>query len=464
MKNSLKIASVLIISILFVVSCTKDETITQTDFQIETDVNLNDYSIWGEIISTIFKKEEAQSFYLNALKNGWKDELSIPLAMLVTSHETNFVSYFEEVVDELNHNLSIGDLMYFLNQNPNLALSLYYPDVRSLDEIEIFDNDFKVAVIPNYDAEEYDFYKNGALVLRENSNLDPDFMVLVLQKQEGFIAFSENGTAEDFNLVSAIPYCTGLATQFSSYNKNMNINNLEVTIQGVNYPNPLHKIFILKDKDIINGYNKKCGIQNLTNDDRITSNGSRMMCERDNLNAPENVERVKFPQGKTTRNEFCSWTQSHCKLKVNAFIPTLANSAGTQPFSVTNLQKYVYSWRKGLDAKNWVWTNLDITKWYHLEGQHGDKWVYHWTGINKKTGTTQTTSYSMPTSNSFKDPATGQTTTYGNTVTYSVTKTNKDSDLGNDLVNYCDLCSANGWQGTTYTSGAMNFSVREGGN
>jgi hypothetical protein len=470
MKKLLFFASVLLVSTFFIISCSEDEPITESNLKIEPNVNLNDYSIWGEVISTIFKKQEAQTYYLNTLKNGWEDELSIPLAVLLTNEDAVFVTYFKQAVAELNLDISVEDFISFLRQNPDLALSFYYPDVRTLEEIEIFDASFKVAVIPNHDAEVYNFYKNGLLSITQNSNIDPDFMVLVLQKREGFIALSKNGTEADFEATSVTPYCVDLATQFATLNQNSKVNNTEILLQGVTYPNPLYDIYILKDKDIINGYNDKCGIQNPTANDRVSNSGSRMTCERDGLDDEENVERIKTPYGTSTLDLFgCKWTNKHCTFQINIFVPTAQTSS--QSYFVTNNFKVIHAERKYLKNKGWVWTNLNIFKWKYLEGIDGDYWQYNWIGKHPKgTGTTITNSigFSFSPTITFKEPISGGELTFnlgqGLTAMHSVQRKTTDFDFGNDVIEYCDLCSANGWQGTTYSTGTIEFSVREGGN
>lgn len=337
-----------------------------------------------------------------------------------------------------------------------------------MDEIHAFDSDFKVAVVPNHDDILYDFYKDGVLSLKEASDIDPSFMVIVLQKREGFFVIHQDRILEDFERTSLTPYCSGLDSQFVNYN--IYANQERIVVSNDSILNPLYKKIILKDIDVIKTYNDVCGLQISTQEDRSSTSGAPRGCERDWLDDEENIERIRIPDGKASLKLFgCNWLTRHCTFRVDVFVPTAQSS--NQSYYVDNANKIITERRRKLKSKNWVWTNQNVQKWRFLEGLHGDTWQYNWIGIHPKgNGSTTTTNigFSFSPTVTFKEPISGTEVGFsfgqGLTAMHSVQKKASDFELGNDVVNYCDLSSANGWQGTTYSTGAVEFSIREGGN
>lgn len=77
-------------------SCSKEGIPPQLDVQVDSYSDLYDYSIWGEIISAVFTKPEAQSLYLSALKNNWLEERSIPLGLVLINNKNSLLPFLKK--------------------------------------------------------------------------------------------------------------------------------------------------------------------------------------------------------------------------------------------------------------------------------------------------------------------------------------------------------------------------------
>ncbi len=188
-------------------------------------------------------------------------------------------------------------------------------------------------------------------------------------------------------------------------------------------------------------------------------------CERDDLEGYERVRFVYMVNGSDLRKKFgCKRIHKNCTFAITQyrFVPDENNSAAV----ASQTTKVVSLWEKGLRNGEWVWWNDEDNKyvrWTYCDGDYGNQMLYGVVGKNPEAGNETTNEFSagyggvkfklfgaevsLPLSLGFK---------------FTKKKTNKDFDFGEtENVYYCDPCSANSWQGQTYSTGSVRLRVRE---
>lgn len=192
-------------------------------------------------------------------------------------------------------------------------------------------------------------------------------------------------------------------------------------------------------------------------------------CERDNLDGYERVRFVQMTDGSDLKKKFgCKRTKHNCTFAITQYRLVLdANSSAAVASQTT---KIVNLWERGLRNGLWVWWNDDdnkYVKWNYCpdadgNSEYGDQMLYNVTGKNPQAGNETTTTFTFNGTAVFKIFGLEVTLPLAPGFTFSKKKTNKDFDFGQtENVYYCDPCSANAWNGQTYSTGAVRLRVRE---
>jgi hypothetical protein len=416
---------------LFMLSCEPENLIKNDEVQKNSN-----FEHIGKILSLTLATEQVQQLYLDEMKENWQTEKSVPLVSFVSDAD-DFLVYFEAAAQKLKVENATEDLLFFVQEHPDASLSLYLHDLRELEDLELLDSDFKLAVVSNKESDFLNFYKNGNLIDKKGREEEPDFMTLVLQKREGFIALRKENLLDDFTEYNVVPYCEEMANVLPTLNFNRHSEDVSLYIGTKMFINPVHGIYLIKTVDVMNTYNNFCGEKVMVNN-RPSNAGGR--CERNNADvagASEKFLRLRLPSGKNTREDFCGgWFTNSCNFQVTVIIPTFFIPTQTSPTMVP-VDKYFSLSKSGLDAKSWMYVNLDIAQWQ--TDIHATQWRYLLIGKNPDAGNTTTIQLDG----------------------VSISYTSKDKNLGSALVSYCDSQSANGWQGTTYSTGLAEFSIRK---
>lgn len=503
LKNRLTSFSLLLLLVsLLSYSCQKDvssEILSNSNEEVtilgKDKLSYKHESI-GKILSLVLKSSAGQSIFLNSLSENITEQTdstiaglySIPLIFLMNEeHDSQkFYSIWDSIALTVDSTCNTRYLFEdYFHAFPAMGLSIFDPQEGLEKYLTNLDTDFQVACSVEFLDDSITMFRNGANIGKVGFMIDPVDMTVIVQENEGYwlLTGSQVSSRSDFFEATGIDLCDYVIELLPGYDINIlggaaPGGGANISLGGLAYSNPLQDYTLLLRADVFNVANTNC--DNDVNDDPevIIRSGD---CDRDLWDEPNHRERIirfKIPTAAAKNvlltGSRCAWLNHTCTFLIVAHIPkydgNLSDAEAT--FYGRSIPKHWSCERKWLKNLNWMWTHeIAFSEWNFNEGRMGSYWVYDIIQKNKKEGTEVTISGNAKFSGGVEFNATPEidgveteakiTRNVEAGIGITVKYTHKDWPLGADIVDYCHCQDCNGWQGETYGTGQLSFSVRE---
>jgi hypothetical protein len=463
MKNVIYITFWLL-GILVFSSCEKSEN-THNNPQYR----LNDQSVIDQRLEQIAKvvavaqnNYEFRSQILNIAKQNRMSENAVLYYDIANIYLQSKQLYVKDFFNNLSDSLSLNlPLDYFncdiIDDLPQLTLFIYLvSDQITINQVDQFN---PTIVMPEF----YEFndlddflqtsFDNNLVQKQISNNIEPedqtvisgvyDF-IIVISNYDGFIVTDNSFTLEN---QTTIWERMGVDVPSQEMEDSLSLaytNSDNRLITKINTCN-------IQSVNLISYYGLRAMINRLSeSDDDDPIPPPEDDCPRDDYDGREVLTEVQIDQN--ALKQFCKWTRTYVEIEFNQVL--VANS--TNP-TISALDKIFSDKRKyvkkdklhTLDASKYV----RFLKFHFIEGIHADIYKFKVIGLNHNTGQTQTFSTTLGPSGKFK--ILGQEVNVAFSLNFNRTHTEKDKDLAEDVVYYCDLLN------DQYDTGLIKFRITE---
>lgn len=440
----------------------------------------------AEVFSTMTNNPQFRNLVIDEINSSTtKDNHSVSFLEILQGNNANtFANVFNTAVAATPLALNVN-LNYFINtylkQHPNLCISIFYPNPPNTD-LGYINNQLPVFSEIVYDNSNnpniYEFFRNGAKDPSLTQSSRPEMIVLVLQEREGFISLDKDLITDEtyFNKYSKVQHCQNIIdnTAWSGLSFSSIEEAPSISVGGTNYQNPFHNRYYITDEVITTLYNTSCDnppvppagppppIDVLCNDGQPA--------ERTTFNNTENEEfshSLRIPTGNDLlelNKDWCAWWNRYCRFQVDLFYPT---SFSSETFIYKQTTKYASYDEDDLKDQDFVEPagELVFHQWYYESGNHGNEWQYMWTGKHRRGGDEETIGVNakLAPSAEFKllDLAGIKIKVMEANLNYGLKVTHRDLHVGDDIVFWCDEILINSGRGHKYSTGDIQFFIRE---
>ena len=443
------------IGLLSIISCEKEHTtINQQEnvlFSKTQDEILHSISM---IVAKAQENAAFRSIVYHAAKKNYGNEQTAFFAR-IKDHKINDGLSLQDLLATEATKLGLSaSLVNFeaLSQRGLAKLSFTLYDGTNANDLSTFNYQNPIPVLAEdrklISEEEltciaYDIHLNPVEV---SNTEDPDFALLVVENNQSFVLFDAKNqrSIDGAQLSELLAY--DLDADFSQEVLSAVDTDQNVLIDGMAYQllNPNQAIAYINE-------------QQAQDPDRT---GAGRSCNRDSRNGKEAITGVNVVHSQL--KTFCKWYKKDCRLEINTIFAANPNFALNQAFLSNLPKKYIIGKRKDMkNDKNYAHT-LVLYQWEYQEGNHGDRYVVDFVGKHHNPDGSSTFSIGITPKVKFAildSAATVELTIFN--ATYSTTKANNDTNLGGDLIQYCESidiipCSSFGSCGR-YNSGSIKF-------
>ena len=493
-----------VFTVVFLCSCNKEFNLVTDSLGDPTgsyaarDPQMFKHESVAKILSLVLKNQGGQEIYLDALDDFITMQTdttiaglySIPIAFLLnrtSKGNVKFHTIWDVFAQQIDTSCNSRYLMQqYFPAYPSMGMMIFDPADGKEKYFTTLPTNFQLAYSLDNSEDSISVFQDGTNLGKIGFEHDPTVMTVVVQENEGYwmLLPHQIANSEAFFDATGIDLCEDAILQLPGLDQNIlggssTIGGSSISLGLLTYSNPLSDYILLLRSDVQHLHNTLCHLPDI-NSGITLRNGDD--CDRDLWDNPGMNERIiRFRVPNQSASELlitktrCNFGNKNCTFLIIAYIPRYDGdlSDPSKSFYGRGIPKLYIVKRKRLDDLNWLWEfNMDFGPWLYNQGRMGDFWLYDVIQKNRDEGKEVTQSVNSKFINSVKFLISGPIITgialtiesnrsVEATVGQTVKWTEKDWPLGTIPVFYCDCQSCNGWQGKEYSTGVLNFSIRE---
>jgi hypothetical protein len=450
-----------IVLVLLIVSCQKkinDSNTKNVDSKMIVNYDQNIITDFAKIVAVAQNRASFRQLLLNEslIDVGMENTIFYFVikdkSINIDGVNTGISDYFHFLSDSLDLNY---DLPFFesgvVSTIPKLSISIHLYD-SDVSEFE-YSSTLKVLDVTEdaYGLDEVilNAYDANLDVYSFSSFVEPDENIVIVEDNPSYslIDISSNLTENGISIYDRLlmKYCGGVETYLDSLSNNPN-DSILILMNSYGFTNKA----IVSHNHIFDKFNNSCDDNYLIPDPPPVP-----VCDRDSIEARERLTKVKVQHDELKK--FSKWWRKWTTIKVVQVYVKIDNGVAS---NITAPDKFVHTKRKYLKHnKEHEMDGMYFINWKYLTGEHGDTYTMNFIGLNPKAGDVQEIILSSSNSTTYKT-SNGQTQTV--TVSGSIKSSvhEKDSNLGGDIISYCDPFGSY-WTGTEYNTGLIKFWIKE---